>query len=251
MVSQTDYDQINVLSQFDHDSTKRLTPGEALIAILKHHEEIIHGIDKNQIDIDMHINDNGTATLTDQVRIPMMITDVIVSWQIPTVASSEAAGQVTSPAAQAVIANLGTLPQGTYTINYTNALSGTTGAGDINNFGLYVGANLVGTLTTGANSINITVPSGGAVVQIRAIALGTVGAVYDSTLAAVEQMTSVTITIDDRTFYGTPNTGLFTLQSVHGMQVGIHKKYQVVTSPAVPVHFSILGYADQRKVDRL
>jgi hypothetical protein len=109
-------------------------------------------------------------------------------------ASPQVQGQVTSPAALTAIASE-TLPQGSYEVTWQVGLSGTTGASDADNFGLYVGSTLVATseneTTAGGQWPQdpqiVNVPAGGAAVRIRSIAAGTTGAVYAAELTATQQ----------------------------------------------------------------
>lgn len=103
-------------------------------------------------------------------------------------AGKQAQGSVTSPGAAASIAAFGTLPAGEYTLNWTVELSGTIAAAELNNFQ----ANQAGIdLTPSVNPavagpypqppLQIVIPAGGATLNIKTIAAGTVGAVYSVT----------------------------------------------------------------------
>jgi len=103
-------------------------------------------------------------------------------------ATTEAAGQVTSPAAGATVVQLTGLPAGDYAVTWTVELSGTLAAADANNFRLLNGAsavldsdNLAVAGTYPQPGVVITVPASGSV-SIQAIAAGTVGAVYRAQL---------------------------------------------------------------------
>ena len=104
-------------------------------------------------------------------------------------AGTQVEGQVTSPAAGAVIVTSAALAAGTYDINWTVGLQGTLAAADANNFQLVAGgANVVASINQGVAGNYPQVPArvtvvAGATIQVKAIALGTVGAVY---LASVE-----------------------------------------------------------------
>ena len=114
----------------------------------------------------------------------------------PAGASTTVSGQQTSPGAAATIAATGTLPAGTYLVQWTAVLSGTLGAGDANNLQLTNGATQVATsLNAGAagtyvqQSATVVVPAGGAIVAVKSIAAATVGGVYAAQLTAAPQAT--------------------------------------------------------------
>lgn len=103
-----------------------------------------------------------------------------------------ATGSVTSPAATANIASIGTVPADEYTLNWQVELGGTLAAGDANNFEVTVtGVQQALSLNPAAagiypqDPIQITVPPGGATVSIKALAAGTVGAVYSASFSVV------------------------------------------------------------------
>ena len=105
------------------------------------------------------------------------------------VTNSAGTGNQTAPAAGTVIASVAAAPQGEYAVEWTVQLTGTPGAGELDNFGLYVGATLVATsLNQGAvgdyvqETVTIKVPAGGATVAIKNIGIGTAGAIYAATL---------------------------------------------------------------------
>ena len=107
----------------------------------------------------------------------------------------------TTPAAGTPLASLGTLPAGTYTINTTAyVFSGV--AADETNVGLYVGGVLQYSVPAGVSGpgvayggpYTIVVPPGGAVVQLRAIALSAAG-VYLTNISATPQSASASITV--------------------------------------------------------
>ena len=98
------------------------------------------------------------------------------------------AGSQTSPGAGTVIASTGAAPAtAIYTINWTTIESGTLGAGDATNMGLYINGVLVatgisGTTPTNQPPVTFSVP-GGSTIQVRSIAAATVGAVYSATIS--------------------------------------------------------------------
>lgn len=118
--------------------------------------------------------------------------------------STSVAGNVTAPGAGVTIATTAALPAGTYTVAGTNTLLGAAAVGDLNNFGLFVGATQVGTLAASNNAIPygpITVSNPtGAAISIRAIAAGTAGIVYVSQLTATLNATGAQSPLDGAIF---------------------------------------------------
>lgn len=117
--------------------------------------------------------------------------DRVPGLAVPPAPSNAVTGSATSPAAGATIATV-TLPQGTYTVSWSVMLTGTVAAADLDNFGLYVGANLVATSLNGINAgtsypqpaVVIEVPAGGAALAVKAIGAGTASSVYSATIDA-------------------------------------------------------------------
>lgn len=110
-------------------------------------------------------------------------------------ASTTTVGSVTSPAADQVITSQA-LTAGTWVIGWTVQLSGTLGAGDANNFVMEsnnvqvaqsLNAGAAGTYTQ--PPVTVVIPAGGATVEIEALAVGTVGAVYQAQMTATPQAT--------------------------------------------------------------
>ena len=105
--------------------------------------------------------------------------------------SHQAEGSATSPAALTTLTSL-VLPSGGWTLAWQVQVSGTVGATEINNFGLYNGTTLVLQSENGntvgqdypQDPIEIQVPTGGATYNIKNIALATTGAVYAAQLVA-------------------------------------------------------------------
>lgn len=103
--------------------------------------------------------------------------------------ATDTEGTVTTPGAGAAIATSPALGGGTYTVKWTVSLAGTPGAGDANNFGLFVGATQVATsVNLGAGGeypqpdTQVTVPQGTAV-SVKAIGAGTAGAIYTAVVS--------------------------------------------------------------------
>jgi len=239
------------LLQFLSDMNKRLDQTNRLLA-------------RNQIDIDIHNQDyggTGIVTLTDQIRTPMLITDIVATWAtaIPG-SSSNAEGSVTSPAANTVIASIAAPAAGAYQVYVTFNLAGTVTQGtDNNNIKLIANG---ATLATLDNTIQATEQifgpfyvqaNGSNPIQLQTVGAGTAGSIYSATITATEilPVESVTLTIADRILSPNPTTGEFILNGLNGMQVDIHQKLQLQVVPAAACHFTILGHADYRKIDRL
>lgn len=116
-------------------------------------------------------------------------------------ASVQASGTVTSPGAAATIANIASLPAGTWVLNWNVGLAGTLAAADGDNFKLIVAGSSAENPSNNPPAaglypqepVQIVVPAGGAAVSIRTVAAGTVGAVYSAELnatpAASDQVT--------------------------------------------------------------
>lgn len=107
-----------------------------------------------------------------------------------------AEGSVTSPAANATIAQItaANLTPGTYLVNWEVDLDGTPGAGDVNNFklsGASSGLSLI-SVNDGVvghyvqDQVQITIPATNAsALSIKAIAAGTAGAIYSGQISLV------------------------------------------------------------------
>lgn len=100
-------------------------------------------------------------------------------------------GSATAPAAGATIASV-SLGNGTYTVEWTVELTGTPGAGDVDNVQLLIGATVI------ANSVNlgavgdyqqeeaaITVTGGPLTLAAKAIGVGTAGATYKINMTVI------------------------------------------------------------------
>lgn len=97
-------------------------------------------------------------------------------------------GQVVSPGAGTVVAQLATVPVGVYTISWEVELIGAAAAADANNFGLYAGATLLSTsLNAGAAGQYPQTPvqyslTSAQTLAVKAIGAGTVGVTYAAQL---------------------------------------------------------------------
>jgi hypothetical protein len=109
--------------------------------------------------------------------------------------STTANNSTATPAAGAVLANLGTLAGGTYSVNTLGYVFSGVGS-DETNIGLYVGGVLQFVVPAGVSGpgmaaggpYTVIVPAGGAVVQLRAIALSAAG-VYLTNISATKNST--------------------------------------------------------------
>lgn len=107
-----------------------------------------------------------------------------------------AEGSVTSPAAGAQIAGTVVLAAGTYNVDWTVGLAGTLAAADANNFqlrnavtGVLVSANLAVAGDYPQQPIQLVVAQA-TTVNVIAIALGTVGAIYTAQITVTPVTTS-------------------------------------------------------------
>lgn len=267
MVPRLDNDAINTRSRSDYSS---ISPAQALIEILREHENIIHDIRRNQIDIDMWGTDSGATgivTLTDQVRTPFMITDVIATWNAPLAQPASSLtndGSVTSPGAGGIIAQLLNVPKGIYNAYVYFNIAGTVAQGtDNNNIFLFVSGGTPNTSTLDNEivagpqpfgPILISTP-GGAAVQVKANVAGTVGSIYAATLVLSPVVSqgagagTATLILGDRTIPLPYNAGSFIMDSLHGIQTDIRKPYSLTITPPSQCYLEILGYSDYRKID--
>jgi hypothetical protein len=144
-----------------------------------------------------------------------LITAIIVSTPAVSWNSYEGEGTAVTPIAGTTVASLdggAALPAGQYTVTGTDMLTGTVTAADINNLGLYVGATLIQVLPNADNpetlypwgqTLDITVPPGGAIVAVKTIGAGSGTANYWSSFEATPALTGiqpVTLQLGSRTF---------------------------------------------------
>ena len=124
---------------------------------------------------------------------PLTSDGILMGWSLRESAGEAPAngeGSVTSPAAGATIAATPALAAGTYTVNWVVSLAGTLAAADANNFQLRHGTTAV------VNSVNLAVAgeylqaqaqvtvAQGETINVIAIALATVGAIYTAQIDA-------------------------------------------------------------------
>jgi hypothetical protein len=113
-----------------------------------------------------------------------------------------ATGTVAAPGAGATVASL-SLPNGTYQVEWTVELAGTPGAGDVNNFALFIGAAQIATsVNLGANgnypqeNAQAQVTFGPLTLAVKAIGAATVGSSYTANIV-VTQLNKNAATIFD------------------------------------------------------
>lgn len=111
-------------------------------------------------------------------------------------------GSATAPAAGATIASVA-LGNGTYTVEWTVELTGTPGAGDVDNVQLFIGATPVAiSVNLGAvgdyvqEEAAVTVAGGPLTLTAKAIGAGTAGAVYKVNLTVISTSTSAATIFD-------------------------------------------------------
>lgn len=111
-------------------------------------------------------------------------------------------GSATAPAAGATIASV-SLGNGTYNVEWTVELTGTPGAGDVDNVQLLIGATVI------ADSVNlgavgnypqanaeVTVTGGPLTLAAKAVGAGTAGATYKITMTVIPTSTSAATVFD-------------------------------------------------------
>ena len=111
---------------------------------------------------------------------------------LPILPTSKAVGgPFTNPGAGTPITSQ-PLGAGTYAVTWTATLSGTVDAGDLNNFGLYNGTDLIATAEnmTAAGTypqppLTVPIPAGGGTLAVKNIAASTSGAVYAAQLTTI------------------------------------------------------------------
>jgi hypothetical protein len=122
-------------------------------------------------------------------------------------------GNVTAPAAGATISSV-SLGNGTYTVEWTIELTGTPGAGDVDNVQLLIGATVVadssnlgvvGDYPQANADINVT--GGPLVLAAKAIGAGTAGATYKVTMTVIPTSSSTATILDGGQAVGYINVG--------------------------------------------
>ena len=137
----------------------------------------------------------GIPVLPTTVDVPLLTGPAtLMGWSLRDSSSdvpAETEASVTSPTAGQVITFTAALAAGTYLVKWQVELSGTLAAGDANNFKLGTNVafvvNAVNGIAAGMypqEDVEVTVAQGQNL-QIQAIAIGTVGAVYSAFISAI------------------------------------------------------------------
>jgi hypothetical protein len=229
---------INPVSQSHNDNN---SPGNLLLDILKgvqkNEEELLHLIKRNQIDINTFADEpvSGTATVVNPVRLPILITDIIATWTVTTIALT-ALNQIVLGATGVASEN-----NNPYAVALT--ISGGT-----------VTAIAINGTVTGLTSGTFYVPAAGTVTVTYSV---TPTVFTTANLGADLQPVNgtATLTVGGRTFQLPYQAGYFLLTSLHGLQLDNNSsqanKVVLTVTPAAAVHLEIAGMADYRKVERL
>lgn len=234
MVPPQDNVLINTGSRSNNNLINPKTVEEQLLDLLRYHEESIHDIRKNQIDVNVFDDEqtNGIATVVNPLRLPILVTDIIATWSVPVLntvnpvqlGASTVATVNNNPFPVAVTVTGGTVTVISVNGTPTGLTSGT----------VYIPA--AGTLT-----ITYTVAP-----ALSTTGLGPFPLFNPNGLA--------TITFGGRTFQLQYATGLFVATSIHGLQLdntGSNSKIILTVNPGTAVHLEIAGTGDYRKTDRL
>jgi hypothetical protein len=270
MVSYSDHNAITRQSQDYHDPIRETieTPAGQMAHFFnrlnRNLENLIHSIKKNQINVDIYGNDSGASgvvTLTDQIRTPWLLTDILATWQpVTNGQSTTSEGTITSPGANATFVTVPTPAAGTYQMYVTFNLAGTVTQGTDNNnikivangstFAILDNEIVAGEQTFGPFEL---VANGANTVVLQTIGAGTVGSIYSGTITLTEVLSPdvVTLVIGTRTVYLTPSAGFFQALGMNGMELDNHTKMVLTTSPAVPCSLELMGNSDYRKIDRV
>jgi len=150
------------------------------------------------------------------------------------------------------------LTAGTYTVNWTAELTGAALAGDLNNFGLYLGASLI------AQSENLAVvgeypqpletvivPGGGGTLAVKNIGAGTVAAIYGAQLettlnGSTNIGTPFTLRLGGRTWsLSLPQTGVLVIAPV-GILLDRTDERNLTSVFSGDWSLELIGYADAR-----
>lgn len=170
-------------------------------------------------------------------------------------ASLQAQGSVTSPGAAATIAQilLANLSLVTYNIQWTVELDGTPGAGDVNNFRLFLGGTVLATsVNDGAigryvqENVQVTVPAGLASgIRVQSIAAGTAGAIYSAQITASPVAYTFTLQLGDHYWppITLPVSGYFE-STPEVMELGPHDRRILTAALPGQYSFELFGYAD-------
>lgn len=269
---------INTLSRSnnDHIHNERST-GEMLIDVLnaleKNQEELTHFIKRNQIDINAFIDEpaTGIATVTNPIRQPVLITDIIATWNTnvgvnPESSSASATGTVVTPGANAAIATVNVGP-GIYNVQWSvEILTAPATLPDNMKVAVNGGTALSQSINgTAIGSYPLQIPAqancSGAIqaIGVYAIAAEATGT-YKATLVVTNILTGssigvATLKFGGRTFQLNYASGIFLATGLtNGFQMDNTSNANAMTltvTPATSCHLEICGEADYRKLDRL
>lgn len=168
-------------------------------------------------------------------------------------------GSVTAPAAGGTIASV-SLGNGTYTVEWTVELTGTPGAGDVDNVQLLLGATVV------ADSVNpgavgnypqanaqINVTGGPLTLAAKAVGAGTAGATYKVTMTVIPTSASTATILDGGQPIAYISTGLNGNQMswLDPNGIGVETELDVLTTNGTVsgVLYYKLCYEDDAYVD--
>jgi hypothetical protein len=237
MVPPLDNDLINSRSRSYNDIK---SPGEQLAFILstlaRNDEELIHIIKRNQIDINAFGDEpsSGSVTVYNPIRQPILITDIIATWTISTIAPT-----TLNPIALGA-SGVATENNNPYSVALT--ISGGT-----------VTAISIDGVSTGATSGTFYVNPQGSVSVTYSVAPTTfTTAQLTSTLSPVNGTAS--LKFGGRTFQLNYASGIFLATGMtNGFQMdnNTNNSMTLTVTPATAVHLEFTGDADYRKIERL
>ena len=223
-------------------------------------QEFINHLRRNDIDIDFFGYDSGSlgyVDLTDQVRTPIMITDVLATWIATPTFTQSVEGSIATPASNTIIVHGSGVPfTGLYQIEWSVGIEAAA-ATLADNMKLEVTSPSL----TISNSLNGTAigdyPQETQIVSLTKGQIPTIAsdntettATYSAQMTVTSIAGTATLTIGDRTLYLPYEDGQFQALGMHGMQSDIHKQYNLVVSPVSACSLEIMGYADYRKIDQ-
>jgi hypothetical protein len=273
MVPPPDNGRINTLSRSNHDSK---STGELLIDVLnaleRNQEELVHYIKRNQIDINAFGDEpaTGIVTVTNPIRQPVLITDIIATWNTtglnPETSTASNTGTVATPGAGAAIVTVNVGP-GTYSVQWSVEILAIAATTPDNMKGAVNGSTALSQSVNGTaigsypNQLPFTAVCTGAIqaIGIYAIAAEATGT-YKATLVVTDVNTGSSIgtavlKFGGRTFQLNYASGLFLATGLtNGFQMDNTSNANAMTltvTPATACHLEICGEADYRKLDRL
>jgi len=269
MVPPLQNDLVNGRSRLHNDRYAEMSPGQQLTEILRYHEESIHDIQRNQIDVNAFGDEPvlGTVTVNNPIRQPLMLTDILATWATNNPAQSNsqsATGTQVTPAAGTLIAGV-SVSAGIYLVEWGVEILTAAATvpdnmriainGGASNLALSINGTAIGSYPNqmNANAV-VQATSEIGIYSVAAEATGTYkGTVTITLLSTITTPPSANITLGGRTFQCNYESGLFVASSLHGIQLdntGANSKAVLTVSPAAACHLEICGYADYRKNDR-